>query len=119
MSEACQSNSDILSSRNDSKSIYQGEVSDTLVTYEVDLESGDLRLVQLSASGGKWPRSFSVSADGILIAVGNQYSTPGKISIFSRDPITGIISDEKALAEWTSNVALPDGGSWSMVLWDE
>lgn len=43
----------ILSSRDDSKSNYQGEVSDTLVTYEVDLESGDLRLVQLSASGGK------------------------------------------------------------------
>lgn len=55
----------------------------------------------------------------MLIAVGNQYSTPGKISIFSRDPITGIISNEKALAEWTSNVALPDGGSWSMVLWNE
>lgn len=109
----------ILSSRNDSKKTYQGEVSDTLVTYEVDLDSGDLSLVQLSSSGGKWPRSFSVSADGMLIAVANQYSTPGKISVFSRDPITGIISDEKALTEWTSNVALPDGGSWSMVLWDE
>lgn len=107
----------ILSSRNDTRSVYQGEVSDTLVTYEVDLDSGGLRLVQLSASGGKWPRSFSVSADGTLIAVGNQYSTPGKISIFSRDPSTGIIRDDKALAEWPSNVALPDGGSWSMVLW--
>lgn len=109
----------ILSSRNDTRSMYQGEVSDTLVTYEVDLDSGGLRLVQLSASGGKWPRSFSVSADGTLIAVGNQYSTPGRISVFSRDPSTGIISDEKALAEWTSNVALLDGGSWSMLLWDE
>lgn len=109
----------ILSSRNDSKSNYRGEVSDTLVTYEVDLDSGELRLLQFSASGGKWPRSFSVSADGMLIAVGNQYSTPGKISVFSRDPITGIISDDSALAEWTTTVALPDGGSWSMVLWGE
>jgi 6-phosphogluconolactonase (cycloisomerase 2 family) len=109
----------ILSSRNDSRSVYQGEASDTLVTYEVDLDSGGLRLVQLAASGGKWPRSFSVSADGTLIAVGNQYSIPGRISIFSRDPATGIIRDDKALAEWTSNVALPDGGSWSMVLWDD
>lgn len=109
----------ILSSRNDTRSVYQGEVSDTLVTYEVDLDSGGLRLVQISASGGKWPRSFSVSADGTLIAVGNQYSTPGRISVFSRDPGTGIISDEKAVAEWTSDVSLPDGGSWSMVLWDE
>lgn len=109
----------ILSSRNDSRSIYQGEVSDTLFTYEVDLDSGGLRLVQLSATGGKWPRSFSVSADGTLIAVGNQYSTPGRISVFSRDPGTGIISDKKAVAEWITDVALPDGGSWSMVLWDE
>lgn len=109
----------ILSSRNDSRSVYQGEASDTLVTYEVDLESGGLRLVQLAASGGKWPRSFSVSADGTLIAVGNQYSIPGRMSIFSRDPLTGVIRDEKALATWTTNVSLPDGGSWSMVLWDE
>lgn len=109
----------VLSSRNDTKSVYQGEASDTLVTYEVDLDSGALRLVQLSASGGKWPRSFSVSADGKLIAVGNQYSTPGRISVFSRDPSTGIISDEKPVAEWASGVALPDGGSWSMVLWDK
>lgn len=109
----------VLSSRNDTKSVYQGEPSDTLVTYEADLDSGGLQLVQLSASGGKWPRSFSVSADGTLIAVGNQYSIPGRISVFSRDPSTGVIDDEKALAVWTSDVALPDGGSWSMVLWDE
>lgn len=109
----------ILSSRNDTRSVYQGKASDTLVTYEVDLESGGLRLVQLAASGGKWPRSLSMTADGTLIAVGNQYSTPGRILIFSRDPSTGIIDDEKALAEWTSTVALPDGGSWSMVLWGE
>lgn len=109
----------ILSSRNDSRSVYKGEASDTLVTYEVDLDSGGLRLVQLSAPGGKWPRSFSVSADGTLIAVGNQYSVPGRISIFSRDPSTGIIRDDEALAVWTSNIALPDGGSWSMVLWDD
>ncbi|KAG8169451.1 hypothetical protein KVR01_000196 [Diaporthe batatas] len=114
-----ESNHLILSSRNDSRSLYQGEASDTLVTYEVDLDSGGLSLVQLAPSGGKWPRSFSVSADGTLIAVGNQYSVPGRLSIFSRDPLTGIISDDKALATWTTSVALPDGGSWSMVLWDE
>lgn len=109
----------ILSSRNDSRSMYQGEASDTLVTYEVDLDTGGLKLVQLAASGGKWPRSFSISADGTLIAVGNQYSIPGRMSIFSRDPLTGVISDDKALVTWTTSVALPDGGSWSMVLWDE
>lgn len=109
----------ILSSRNDSRSVYQGEASDTLVTYEVDLDTGGLKLVQLAASGGKWPRSFSVSADGTLIAVGNQYSVPGRMSIFSRDPLTGVIRDDKALVTWTTSVALPDGGSWSMVLWDE
>ncbi|KAL1856440.1 hypothetical protein Daus18300_010707 [Diaporthe australafricana] len=109
----------ILSSRNDTKSVYQGEPSDTLVTYEIDLDSGGLKLAQLSASGGTWPRSFSVSADGTLIAVVNQYSIPGRITVFSRDPSTGVINDEKALAVWTTYVALPDGGSWSMVLWDE
>lgn len=109
----------IISVRNDPRQRYLGQESDTIVTYEVDLETGCLRLVQLAASGGKWPRSFAVSADGGLILVGNQYSAPESLYLFGRDPETGIIEDEKALAQWTTDVALQDGGSISSIIWDD
>lgn len=109
----------VLSVRNDNRQRYQGQESDTIITYEVDLGNGSLRLLGMTASGGKWPRSFAVSKDGTMIAVGNQYSQPGTLYVFSRNAETGVIDDEVALAEWTTDVALNDGGSISMILWDE
>ncbi|KAI1412948.1 putative isomerase YbhE [Hypoxylon sp. FL1857] len=109
----------VLSTRNDSRSVYQGEKSDTIVSYDVDLETGALRLIRLTASGGLWPQSFAVSKDGKLIAVGNQYSVPGRVIVFPRDPETGVIDDGKPLANWTTNITLPDGQSISHMIWDE
>ncbi|KAI1106930.1 putative isomerase YbhE [Jackrogersella minutella] len=109
----------VLSTRNDGRSSYQGEPSDTIASYTVDFETGDLSLIGLTASGGRWPQSFAISKDGKLIAVGNQYSVPGRLVVFVRDPETGVIDDRGPLATWTTNITLQDGESISDVLWDE
>ncbi|KAI0382824.1 Lactonase, 7-bladed beta-propeller-domain-containing protein [Hypomontagnella monticulosa] len=109
----------VLSTRDDGRSEYQGERSDTVATYSVDPETGGLTLVGLTASGGLWPRTFAISRDGTLIAVANGYSVPGNLLVFARDPGTGVIHDERALATWTTDLALPDGQSISHVAWDE
>lgn len=109
----------VLSVRNDGRQRHRGVESDTIVTYKIDLDSGGLKLIGMTASGGKWPRSFAISKDGTMIAVGNQYSQPGTLCIFERTPETGVIDDRKAIAEWTTLLALTDHGSISMVIWDE
>lgn len=109
----------VLSTRDDGRSLYQGEASDTIVSYSVDFETGSLSLIGLTASGGLWPRTFAISKDGTLFAVANQYSVPGRLIVFPRDPETGIINDQRPLATWTTDITLPDGQSISHVLWDE
>ncbi|KAI5922166.1 putative isomerase YbhE [Camillea tinctor] len=109
----------LLSTRNDDRSAYAGAPSDTLASYRVDLDTGALALIGLSASGGRWPRSFAVSADGKLVAVADQYSVPGRLVVLARDPETGVIGDQTPLATWTTNVTLPDGQSISHILWDD
>ncbi|KAI1374703.1 putative isomerase YbhE [Hypoxylon crocopeplum] len=109
----------VLSTRDDGRSSYQGESSDTIVSYTVDFDTGDLTLVGLTASGGLWPRTFAISRDGTLFAVADQYSVPGRLIVFERDPETGIIDDQLPLAAWTTDITLPDGQSISHILWDE
>ncbi|KAL8382302.1 hypothetical protein RB595_006206 [Gaeumannomyces hyphopodioides] len=109
----------VLSLRNDDRSIYDGRAGDTIFTYRVDPATGALVLIRATASGGRWPRSFAVTSDGTLIAVGNQYSRPGSVVVFARDPATGVIDDSEAVAVWTTEAALPDGGSISMLRWDD
>ncbi|KAH6719335.1 Lactonase, 7-bladed beta-propeller-domain-containing protein [Leptodontidium sp. MPI-SDFR-AT-0119] len=109
----------VLSTRNDGRSQYKGEPSDTIVSYSVDFETGDLKLVGLTASGGLWPRTFALSGDGRVIAIADQYSVPGRLIVFARDPKTGVIDDQEPLATWTTNITLPDGQSISHILWDE
>jgi 6-phosphogluconolactonase (cycloisomerase 2 family) len=96
-----------------------GEPSDTIVSYSVDSETGELTLVGLTASGGLWPRTFSITRDGMLIAVADQYNVPGRILVFARDPETGIIHDQQPLATWYTNITLPDGRGISNLVWDE
>ncbi|CAJ2506342.1 Uu.00g004720.m01.CDS01 [Anthostomella pinea] len=109
----------LLSTRADGRSAYLNNTSDTIVSYGVDLDTGTLSLIKLTASGGAWPRTFAVSGDGTMVAVADQYSVPGRLVVFKRDPETGVVDDGVALAVWTTDLALPDGQSISCVLWDE
>jgi 6-phosphogluconolactonase (cycloisomerase 2 family) len=109
----------VVSVRNDGRQTYAGEASDTIASYEVDFETGALSLVGLTASGGKWPRTIAITRDGRFIVSANQYTVPGRVVVFRRDPRTGRIFDKEALAEWAAVATLPDGQSISRVLWDE
>ncbi|KAI1504218.1 putative isomerase YbhE [Biscogniauxia marginata] len=98
---------------------FEGESSDTIVSYSVDFDAGDLRLIGLTTPGGLWPRTFAISEDGTLTAVADQYNVPGRLIICSRDLETGIIDDQISLATWTTDITLPDGQSISHILWVE
>lgn len=54
--------------------------------YEVNMETGALRLVWLAASSGLWLKSFAVSSDGTLMAVVIQYSRPERLVLSARGP---------------------------------
>ncbi|KAI0844933.1 putative isomerase YbhE [Daldinia vernicosa] len=101
----------VLSTRDEGRSVYRGERSDTI--------TGDPALVGLTASGGLWPRSFAISRDGTLLAAANQHSVPGRLVVFSRDPETGVIDDQWPLVMWTTDDTFPDGRGISHVIWDE
>ncbi|KAF3059420.1 6-phosphogluconolactonase [Daldinia childiae] len=109
----------VLSTRDEGRSVYRGERSDSIASYSVDLDTGDLALVGLTASGGLWPRSFAISKDGTLFAAANQYSVPGRLVVFSRDSGTGVIDDQWPLVTWTTEDTLPDGQGISHIIWDE
>ncbi|KAI1659595.1 putative isomerase YbhE [Daldinia decipiens] len=109
----------VLSTRDEGRSMYRGERSDTIASYSVDFDTGDLALVGLTASGGLWPRSFAISKDGTLFAAANQHSVPGRLVVFARDPETGVIDDQWPLVTWTTDDTLPDGQGISHVIWDE
>lgn len=64
----------------------EGEPTGTIVTYNVNAERRALRLGWPAASGGICLRSFAVSPDGILMAVGNQYSRPERLVLSAHDP---------------------------------
>ncbi|EMC97877.1 hypothetical protein BAUCODRAFT_31884 [Baudoinia panamericana UAMH 10762] len=64
--------------------------SDSLSTFRL-VDDGTLVFVQLWASGGSYPRQFSIDRTGSLVAVGNQYSQ--NIAILARDVATGLIGE--------------------------
>ncbi|KAH9993662.1 putative isomerase YbhE [Xylariaceae sp. FL0662B] len=66
-------------------------VSDPLITYSIDQETGALTKVQEFAAGGSGPRHFSINADGNLVAVALQ--ADGRVVIIERDVETGLLKD--------------------------
>lgn len=103
----------VLSVRNDNRSTYGGQGSDSLVSYEIDPETGDLTLLGLTPSGGSTPRGFSLNAEGTLLGVANQGT--GNVLVYERDTETGIMADTP-LATWTTE-DLNNGNSLNYVLW--
>ncbi|KKY15941.1 putative extracellular aldonolactonase [Phaeomoniella chlamydospora] len=105
-----------ISLRNDSRSTFEDQPSDTLITYKIDPKTGNPSLLDTSPAGGSYPRAFSVNANGTLVAVTTQYS--GRLTIFERDPTTGLICHD-ALATWTTDEENDDGYSLVHVIWEE
>ena len=104
----------VISVRNDSSSTYNGLPSDTLVSYQIDGATGDLKLLETTPSGGSYPRGFEPNANGTLVAVLNQFS--GSLLIYERDTSSGLMADTP-LASWSISEGTPSGGNLVSVVW--
>jgi len=60
---------------------------DSIVVYEIDPESGKLRLIEHVPAGGRHPRNFALSPDNRHVLVANRDTN--NIVIFERNPETG------------------------------
>ena len=67
---------------------------DSIATFSVDGTSGMLKFVGTTPSGGKTPRSFTLSADGKLMLVANE---SGNVTSFSVDVTTGALTKGKSI----------------------
>ena len=105
----------VISSRNDSSSTFTNPVdhstgpSDTLIVHSINRSNGALAVVQTSPAGGSFPRQFSFSKDGSMIAVGLQMSS--RVVVFPMDTSSGRIGNALAVA------TVP--GQVTSIVWDE
>ena len=77
-------------------------VSDPLISFKIDAETGHLTLQQDIPSGGRFPRHFAINKAGTLVAVALQ--SDGRIAVIERDAKTGILGDFVAYAELEGEV---------------
>ncbi|CZS89140.1 uncharacterized protein RAG0_00582 [Rhynchosporium agropyri] len=83
--------------------------SDTLQTWSIDADSGELTFVQLVAAGGKFPRQFSLNKAGTLVAVALQRDS--RVVVLERDVESGKIGGVVA--------SVGVAGEVTSVIWDE
>ena len=82
--------------------------SDTLATFKLPgMGNGTVEFDELTPAGGSFPRQFSISPDGSLVAVGLQLS--GRVALYSRCAETGrlgkdVVADFEGLGQVTSIV---------------
>jgi len=77
--------------------------ANTISTFSIDL-SGKLSLVKTISTGGKGPRNFAIVPDGKFVLVAHQYSND--VTIFSRDKVTGELTNTGKKIELCSPVCL-------------
>ena len=59
----------------------------SIVVFEIDPETGKLKLIEHTSTGGDWPRNFTIDPTGRFLLVANQRSE--NVVIFSIDASTG------------------------------
>jgi 6-phosphogluconolactonase (cycloisomerase 2 family) len=84
--------------------------SDPLITFLINPDSGELTYQSTSPAGGLTPRHFSLNKAGDRVAVGLQGS--GRVAVFKRDVVTGIVGDEPVA--WVEGL-----GEVSAIVFDE
>ena len=77
---------------------------DSIAVFSIDATSGALALEQTIATGGEWPRNFSLDPTGRWLLVANQNS--GSITVLAREPRTGLLSPTARHLEIASPVCL-------------
>ena len=65
-------------------------LNNSIVVYSIEKSSGKLHYVETVASGGDWPREFSIDLTGNILLVANQCSNT--ICTFKIDTTTGKLS---------------------------
>ncbi|KAL2173288.1 Lactonase, 7-bladed beta-propeller-domain-containing protein [Thermothelomyces heterothallicus CBS 202.75] len=64
-----------------------GPGQDSIATYTIDEQTGELAWLEAANSYSYYPRTFEFNRDGTLVAVGGQ--TSSNVAIIARDPDTG------------------------------
>lgn len=64
-------------------------VSDPLITFSIQKDTGKLNFLQDHPLGGVFPRHFSFNANGTLVAV--VATSSDRVNIIERDPINGLL----------------------------
>jgi 6-phosphogluconolactonase len=77
---------------------------DSIAVFSIAAASGALALEQTIATGGAWPRNFSIDPTGRWLLVANQNSN--SIVVFSREPRGGHLSPMSQQLEIASPVCL-------------
>ena len=77
---------------------------DSIAVFSIAATSGALSLEQTIATGGAWPRNFTLDPTGRWLLVANQNS--GSIVVLSRDPRSGRLSPTAQRLEIASPVCL-------------
>lgn len=77
---------------------------DSIAVFSIAATSGALRLEQTIATGGAWPRNFTLDPTGRWLLVANQNS--GSIVVFARDPRSGRLTPTSQRLEIASPVCV-------------
>lgn len=89
----------------DGRFVYaEDRAENTLVTYQVNPESGALTLLQRISSGGERPWGFAINASGQWMLVANQRN--GRVNVFRIDPVSGLLSDSGQSAAVATPVSI-------------
>lgn len=71
-------------------------ISDPLINFSIDGDTGTLTKIQQVPCGGRFPRQFSINRAGTLLAVAQQ--SDGRVVLIDRDVETGRLGKFAAYA---------------------
>lgn len=66
---------------------------DSIATYKIHPKSGELKLLDIISTGGKFPRHFALSPSGKFLLVANQDSN--SVNVFHRSSQSGLLNKTK------------------------
>jgi 6-phosphogluconolactonase len=77
---------------------------DSIATFAVDADSGTLRLLGCTSTGGKWPRNFGLTPDESHLVVANQHTND--VCLLPRNAATGLPSAKTSRVEASKPVCV-------------
>ncbi|CAG8954272.1 hypothetical protein HYFRA_00005892 [Hymenoscyphus fraxineus] len=90
--------------------------NDSIASFSLD-DAGLMKFLQITSSGGTYPRTFSINKAGDLVAIGDQ--TTANVVVVKRDVTTGLLGAQVASMRIGSTGTPENDNGLSAVLWDE